>query len=325
VIALGLVLSLVTHVVAGTVDPLPSWNNTPARQAIIGFVSKVTKDGSPDFIPPDQRIATFDNDGTLWSEQPLYFQLIYAIDEVKRMAPRHPEWQNKEPFASVIKGDIDKVLAGGMHGLAELMAVTHAGMTTKQFSSRVRDWLASARHPRTKRPYNEMVYQPMLELLAYLRASGFKTYIVSGGGIDFLRVFSEKTYGIPPEQVVGSSIKAKYEVHNGVPVIVKIPELDFFNDKEGKPVGIHQYIGRRPVFAAGNSDGDFQMLEWTTAGSGARFGLIVHHTDLKREWAYDRDSHIGRLDKGLDQASKKGWIVVDMKKDWKVIYPFDKR
>ncbi|XRG84750.1 HAD family hydrolase [Salinisphaera sp. SPP-AMP-43] len=263
----------------------------------------------------------FDNDGTLWSEKPLYFQFIYALDEVRRMAPQHPEWQHEAPFASILKGQAVAALAADPKALLEVVAATHAGMTTDAFNASVQRWLAQARHPRTKRAYTGMVYQPMLELLGYLRDNGFKTFIVSGGGIDFLRAFSWKSYGIPPEQVVGSSLKEKYAHRDGRPVLIKLPELNFIDDGPGKPVGIHQYIGRRPIFAAGNSDGDLQMLEWTTAGAGPRLGLIVHHTDAQREWAYDRHSKIGHLDKALNQAKSQGWTVVDMEKDWTVIYP----
>ncbi|MCB1232517.1 MAG: haloacid dehalogenase-like hydrolase [Verrucomicrobiae bacterium] len=302
-------------------EPLPSWNDTATRTAIIDFVAKVTTEGSPDFVPPAERIATFDNDGCLWSEQPMYFQAFYIFDRIKALAPEHPEWKDEEPFASVLKGDIAGSLAGGEKALLAMAMATHAGLTSEEFDEVVGEWLKTARHPKTGMAYNKMIFQPMVELLEYLRANGFKTFIVSGGGIDFLRVFAEEAYGVPPEQVVGSSIKAKYEVRDGKPVIVKVPELDFIDDKEGKPVGIHQHIGRRPIFAAGNSDGDFQMLEWTTAGEGARFGLLVHHTDAEREFAYDRESHVGKLDKGLDEAKDRGWTLVDMKADWKVIYP----
>ncbi|MFC6631937.1 HAD family hydrolase [Microbulbifer taiwanensis] len=322
---LGLMLSFLGFSVVSAADPLPSWNDGKTKQSVIAFVEKVTKEGSPEFVPADRRIATFDNDGTLWAEQPLYFQLIYAIDKVKEMAPQHPEWKKKEPFASIIRGDTGKALAGGKPALIQLLAATHSGMTGEEFQGSVRKWLATARHPVTNKLYTEMVYQPMLELLSYLRANGFKTFIVSGGGIDFLRAFAEDTYGIPPEQVVGSSLKARYEVRDGKPVIVKLPEVNLIDDKAGKPVGIYQHIGRRPIFAAGNSDGDFEMLQWTTAGGGPRFGLLVHHTDPKREWAYDRDSPIGRLDKALEAAPKEGWTVVDMKDDWKVIFPWGNR
>jgi phosphoglycolate phosphatase-like HAD superfamily hydrolase len=302
-------------------DPLPSWNDTASKKAIVAFVEKVTTPGSPEYVDPAERIATFDNDGCLWSEQPMYFQAFYIFDRIKTLAPQHPEWKDKEPFSSVLKGDLKSALAGGEKALLEMAMATHAGLTDEEFRKVVGDWLATAKHPKTGMAYNAMVFQPMLELLAYLRAEGFKTFIVSGGGIDFLRVFAEKTYGIPPEQVVGSSIKAGYEVRNGKPVIVKLPEMNFIDDKEGKPVGIHQHIGRRPIFAAGNSDGDFQMLEWTTAGEGARFGMLVHHDDGDREFAYDRESHIGKLDRGLDEGPKRGWTIVSMKADWKSIYP----
>lgn len=302
-------------------DPLPSWNDTDSKKAIISFVEKVTKEGSSDFVPPAERIATFDNDGCLWSEQPMYFQAFYIFDRIKELAPKHPEWKEKEPFASVLKGDIKGALAGGEKALLEMAMATHAGVTSEEFNQVVGDWLATARHPKTGMAYHKMIFQPMLELLDYLRSNGFKTFIVSGGGIDFLRVFAEEAYGIPPEQVVGTSIGAKYELRDGKPVIIKTPDSLFIDDKAGKPIGIHQHIGRRPIFAAGNSDGDFQMLEWTTSGDGARFGLLVHHTDAEREWAYDRESHVGKLDKGLDEGPKRGWVIVDMKEEWKAIYP----
>jgi hypothetical protein len=311
--------------IACAADPLPSWNDGKAKQSIIEFITKVTKEGSPDFVPPAERIAVFDNDGTLWAEQPLYFQLFFALDRVKALAPRHPEWKDKEPFASLLKGDVKGALAGGEHTILEIVMATHAGMTTEEFETIVKDWIATAKHPVTKRPYTEMVYQPMLELLAYLRANGFKTFIVSGGGIEFMRPWVEKVYGIPPEQVVGSSIKTKFELHDGQPVLVRLPEIDFIDDKAGKPVGINKFIGRRPIAAFGNSDGDLQMLQWATARKGARFALYVHHTDAEREWAYDRKSSVGRLDKGLDEAREKGWTVVDMEQDWKVIFPFEKK
>ena len=305
-------------------DPLPSWNNTATKKAIIEFVEKVTEKGSPDFVPPAERIATFDNDGTLWSEQPIYFQALFIVDRIKQLAPQHPDWKNEEPFASVLKGDLHGAFAGGERALVELAMVTHADTTTDEFSKIVNDWIAFAKHPKTGRLYTEMVYQPMLELLDYLRGEGFKTFIVSGGGIEFMRPWTELVYGIPPEQVIGSSIKTEYEIRDGKPVLIRLPELNFIDDKAGKPVGINQHIGRRPIMAFGNSDGDFEMLEWTTAGAGPRFGLLVHHTDEKREWAYDRDSHIGRLDRGLDEGPRHGWIIVNMKDDWKVIYPFEK-
>lgn len=302
-------------------DPLPSWNDGKAKTSIMAFVGKVTKQGSTDFVPPAERIATFDNDGTLWAEQPMYFQAIFIFDRIKALAPQHPEWKNREPFASVLKGDVKSALAGGEHSLLEMAMATHADMTTEEFEKIAQDWIATARHPKTGKRYTEMVYQPMLELLAYLRSNGFKTFIVSGGGIEFMRPWAEKVYGIPPEQVIGSSIKAKYEIRDGKPVLVRLPELNFIDDKAGKPVGINQHIGRRPIAAFGNSDGDLQMLQWTTVGSGARFGLIVHHTDAEREWAYDRKSAIGKLDQALDEAGARGWTVVDMKRDWKVVYP----
>jgi len=305
-------------------DPLPSWNDGKAKQSIVAFVEKVTKPGSPDFVPVAERIATFDNDGTLWSEQPMYFQLAFTLDRVKALAPQHPEWKDKEPFASLLKGDVKGALAGGEPAIFQIVMATHAGMTTAEFEQIVKDWIATAKHPTKKRFYTEMVYQPMLELLAYLRANGFKTFIVSGGGIEFMRPWAEKVYGIPPEQVVGSSIKTKFELRDGKPVLVRLAEINFIDDKTGKPVGINQHIGRRPIFAFGNSDGDQQMLEWTAAGSGISFMGLVHHTDAEREWAYDRTSHIGTLDKALDEALAKGWTVVDMKKDWKVIFPFEK-
>jgi len=301
-------------------DPLPSWKDGPARQAIVEFVGKVTKQGSPEFVPEAERIATFDNDGTLWAEQPMYFQLFFAVDRVKALAPQHPEWKDKEPFASLLKGNVKGALAGGEHAILEIVMATHAGMTTAEFENIVRRWIATARHPTTHRPYTRMVYQPMLELLTYLRANGFKTFIVSGGGIEFMRPWTYEVYGIPPEQVVGSSIKTKFEMREGKPVLVRLPKINFIDDKEGKPVGINEHIGRRPIFAFGNSDGDLQMLQWTAAGSGASFMGIVHHTDAKREWAYDRKSHIGRLDKALDEARAKGWTVVDMKNDWKRVF-----
>ncbi len=314
-----------TATIAGAQDPLPSWNDTSSKKAITAFVNKVTKEGSPDFVPIAERIATFDNDGTLWAEQPMYFQLIFALDRVKALASNHPEWKEIEPFASLLKGDIKGVLAGGEKSIAEIMMVTHAGMTSEEFEQIVTDWVGTARHPKTKKLYTEMVYQPMLELLAYLRAKGFKTFIVSGGGVEFMRPWAEKVYGIPPEQVIGSSIKTKFDLRDGKPVLVRLPEINFVDDGPGKPVGIQMQIGRRPIASFGNSDGDLQMLQWTNTGSGPRFGLLVHHTDAEREWVYDRKSPIGKLDKALDQAQAKGWTVVDMKRDWKLIYPFKKR
>jgi phosphoglycolate phosphatase-like HAD superfamily hydrolase len=319
-----LVVWLVVAAPGSGADPLPSWTDGPSKKAILDFVTKVTKEGSPDFVPALDRVAVFDNDGTLWSEHPVYFQVAFALDRVKALAPKHPEWKEKQPFKAILEGDVKTALAGGEKAVVEIIAATHAGMTTDEFDQLVRDWVKTARHPKFDRPYTDLVYQPMLEVLAHLRANGFKTYIVSGGGIEFMRVFAEKVYGVPPEQVVGSSGKLKYEVRDGKPVLVKLPEIAFVDDGPGKPAGIQEHIGRRPVMAFGNSDGDFHMLQWTTAGKGARFGLIVHHTDAEREWAYDRTSHIGKLDKALDAAPKAGWTVVDMKTDWKVIYPFQK-
>ncbi len=309
--------------VGGNVDPLPSWNDGTSKQSIVSFVKKITDKSDAGYVPPEERIATFDNDGTLWSEQPLYFQFIFTMDRVKALAPKYPEWKTKQPFKAVIEDDRQALAASGEKGLEKIVMATHAGMTTADFKKSVKEWLSTAKHPRFKRPYTDMVFQPMLELLAYLRANGFKTFIASGGSIGFMRPWVEGVYGIPPEQVVGSSIKIKFEMRNGKPVLVRLPELDFFNDKAGKPVGIHKFIGRRPIAAFGNSDGDLQMLQWTAAGDGPSLMVYIHHTDGEREWAYDRKSHIGRLDKGLDEANAKGWTVVDMKKDWKIIYPFE--
>ena len=306
-------------------DPLPSWNEGSSKKAIIEFVTKTIKKGSKDFIPIADRIACFDNDGTLWSEQPMYFQLAFAIDRVKTLAPEHPEWKTTQPFKALLEGDMKTVMAGGEKALFQIVMSTHAGMTTEAFEKTVKNWMSTATHPKTKRHYNEMIFQPMAELLNYLRANGYKTFIVSGGGVDFMRPWVEQAYGITPDQVVGSSGKVRYDTLNGKPVLIKLPEVNFIDDKEGKPVGIHQYIGKRPVFTGGNSDGDYAMLQWTSTASGyPRFGMIVHHTDAEREWAYDRESHIGKLEKGLDDAAKHNWMVVDMKKDWKKIYAFDK-
>jgi len=302
-------------------DPLPSWNHTAPRKAIVAFVEKITKEGSPDFVPVPERIAVFDNDGTLWSEKPVPFQLMFAFDQVKQLAPQHPEWKTKEPFASLLKGDMAGVAATGEKGVLEIMTATHTGMTTDEFSRSVQDWIASAKHPKTARLYTDMVYQPMLELLSYLRANGFKTFIVSGGGVEFMRPWTERVYGIPPEQVVGSAGKLKLESRDGKPVLVKLPAIDLIDDKEGKPVGIQSRIGRRPIAAFGNSDGDLQMLEWAMAGDGARFALFVHHDDAQREFAYDRADKLQQFDKGWDEAVAKGWTVVSMKDDWNTIFP----
>lgn len=318
----ALTLMILSSVTASqSQNPLPSWNDGPNKQAIIEFVTKTTDQNQASFIPPTRRIATFDNDGTLWSEQPLYFQAIYIFDRIRELAPERPELQQKEPYASVLNGDSKSALAGGKQALLEMLMGTHAAVTASEFSESVADWLASARHPDSGKPYTAMVYKPMLELLDYLRDNDFKVFIVSGGGIDFLRVFAEEVYGVPPEQVVGSSLKAKYEIRNGLPVIVKQAEVDFIDDKAGKPVGIHRYIGRRPILAVGNSDGDFEMLEWTSAGEGPSLAMIVHHDDAEREWAYDRESHIGRLVRGLDEGPQRGWKIISMKNDWNLIYP----
>jgi haloacid dehalogenase-like hydrolase len=318
-----LVLLLLVNTVFAA-DPLPSWNDTAPKQAIVAFVEKVTTPGSRDFVPVEERIATFDNDGTIWTEQPLVFQVYFILDHIKVLAPKHPEWKSKEPFASLLKGDMNSALAGGMSALAEMVIATQSGITTDEFEKLVTDWIATARHPKTKRLYTEMVFQPMVELLAYLRANGFKTYIVSGGSSDFMRPFSEKLYGVVPEQVIGSSIKTKFELRRGIPVIVGLPELNFISAGNGKPVGIQNHIGRRPIASFGNSDNDLPMMQWTAAGSGAHLCLYVHHTDAEREWAYDRMSS-DPFDKGLDEALAKGWTVVDMKNDWKIIHPFEKK
>jgi len=302
-------------------DPLPSWNEGAARTNIVEFVQAVTDETGPDFVPVPERIAVFDNDGTLWSEKPVYFQLIFAIDRVKELAADHPEWKTTQPFQAVLENDMEALAASGERGILELVMATHAGGTTDEFATIVQDWIGKARHPRFDRPYNELVYQPMLELLDYLRANGFKTFIVSGGGIEFMRPWSEEVYGIPPEQVIGSRIKKVFEMREDGPVLVRLAELDFIDDKGTKPVGIHNMIGRRPIAAFGNSDGDLQMLQWTAAGHHRSLMGLVHHTDAEREWAYDRDSHVGRLDKAMTEAGKNGWTVVDMKSDWDVIYP----
>ncbi len=302
-------------------DPLPSWNDGAAKQSIIAFVEKVTKEGSPDFVPVAERIATFDNDGTLWCEKPLPVQIFFALDRVKALAPQHPEWKDKEPFASLLKGDLKAAAAGGEHAIMELLMTTHTGMTTVEFEQIVKDWIATAKHPTTGKHFNEMTYQPMLEVLAWLRENGFKNYIVSGGGIEFMRPWAEAAYGIPPEQVIGSSVNTKFELRDGKPVIVRLPELNFNDDKGGKPVGINQHIGRRPIAAFGNSDGDLQMLQYVGAGSGTRFCLYVHHDDAGREYAYDREDHLAKLDKGLDESAAKGWSVASMKNDWKTVFP----
>ncbi|WP_261327155.1 HAD family hydrolase [Rhizobium leguminosarum] len=320
IIALGVALVHATSAFSQS-DPLPSWNDTASKVAIVSFVEKVTGQGSPDFVPETERIAVFDNDGTLWVEHPMYVQLAFALDRVKTLAPQHPEWKETQPFKAVLDGDMKTLAASGEKGLVELIMTTHAGMTSSDFQKIVTDWLASARDPKFKRPYTELVYQPMVELLAYLRANGFKTFIVSGGGIEFMRPWAEKVYGVPPEQVIGSSIKTEFRMQDDTPTLYRLPEVNFIDDKAGKPVGINQQIGRRPIAAFGNSDGDLQMLQWTTmAGAPARLGVLIHHTDAEREYAYDRDTEFGRLDKALDAAAITGWTVVDMKADWKQVF-----
>ncbi len=304
-------------------DPLPSWNEGATKAAIITFVQDATNEQSPGFIPVADRIATFDNDGNLWAEQPMYFQLFFAIDRVKELAPEHPEWATEQPFQAVLENDMETLLQSGERGLLQLVMASHAGVTTDEFETIVAEWLATARHPKYDKPFNELIYQPMLELLQYLRANDFKTFIVSGGGVEFMRVWVEEAYGIPKDQVVGSSIKTEFDYNDGDPVIRRLPEIDFIDDKGGKPVGISKFIGRRPVLASGNSDGDLQMIQYATGGDGLRLGLYLHHTDAEREFAYDRESHIGRLDKGLDEAAANGWTVIDMAKDWKVVFPFE--
>lgn len=302
-------------------DPLPSWNECATKKAIIDFVAKVTKEGSPDFVAPPERIATFDNDGTLWVEQPMYTQIAFALDRVKVLAPEHPEWKEKQPFKAVLEGDLKALAAAGEKGMIEIVLATHTGMNVEKFETTVKEWLATAKHPRFQRPYTECIYQPMLEVMQFLRANGFKTFIVSGGTVEFMRPFTFKTYGVPPDQVVGTTFKTKYEVKGDSSSIFLEPAIDQIDDKTGKPVSIMKYIGRRPLMAFGNSDGDYQMLEYTTTGKGPRFGMFVHHTDAKREYAYDRNSTFGKLDKGLDDAAKRGWFLADMKNDWKTIFP----
>jgi phosphoglycolate phosphatase-like HAD superfamily hydrolase len=304
-------------------DPLPSWQDGATKHAILAFVDGADTPGDAGFIPPAERVAVFDNDGTLWAEQPLYFQLAFALDRVRELAPQHPEWEHTPPFDAVLENDLQAVFAGGEHALLELVMATHSGLSTEEFEQVVTRWLASARHPSSGRPYTAMVYQPMLELLEHLRARGFRTWIVSGGGLDFMRPWTQDVYGIPPEQVVGSSIDVVFEWTDDGPRLMRQPALDFLDDKEGKPVAIHRHIGRRPVFAFGNSDGDLAMLQWTVAGDGPRFAGLVRHTDGEREWAYDRESSIGRLDKALDQAQAQGWTVVDMASDWRSVFPED--
>ncbi|WP_296898065.1 HAD family hydrolase [Thiohalocapsa sp.] len=317
-----LTLLLLWVPLAAAADPLASWDDGQAKQAITGFVAAVTQAGSPDFVPESERIAVFDNDGTLWVEQPIYIQLAFVLERIGELADEHPEWREEQPFKAALARDGVALGEAGMEGLMQLLMATHAGVSSSEFAALTADWIATARHPRFERHYTELVYQPMLELLDYLRDNGFKTFIVSGGGIAFLRPWAERVYGIPPEQVVGSQIALEYEVIDGVPTLVRKPEIAFIDDKAGKPVGIWRHIGRRPILAFGNSDGDYQMLEWTTAGEGKRLGLLLHHDDAEREYAYDRDSHIGRLDKGLDDAADKGWALVSIQRDWRRVFPW---
>lgn len=319
----ALLLLLLLTGLARAQTPLPSWNEGPSRQAILGFVQTVTTEGSPDYVAPADRIAVFDNDGTLWSEQPLYFQLIFALDQVKAMAPQHPEWSTEQPYKAAIEGDRQALAASGTEGLLKIVGATHTNMTTQAFGAEVRQWIKTARHPRFKQPYTSMIYAPMLELLDYLRGNGFKTYIVSGGEVEFMRAWAQDVYGIPPEQVIGTTFVTEFQMQDGKPVLMRTPKLDFNDDGPGKPVAINKFIGRQPIFAFGNSDGDLQMLQWTAAGSGKRFAGLVHHTDARREWAYDRDSKIGRLDRALDEAQQKGWVIVDMAKEWRRVYAFE--
>lgn len=319
-----LVLLLLASTACAAVDPLPSWNNTAPKQAIVAFVEEVTKPGSPSFVPVEERIATFDNDGTLWTEQPIFSQYIFISDRVKALAPQHPEWISQEPFASILNDDTKSAFDGGDEALLAMLVATQSGITTDEYAELVTDWIATARDPKTNRLYTERVFQPMLELIAYLHANEFKTYIVSGGSGDFIRPWSEKVYGIPPEQVIGSSLKTEFELRSGIPVLVGMPELLLVTTGDGKPEGIQSFIGRRPIASFGNSDNDLPMMQWTAAGSGARFCLYVHHTDAEREWAYDRES-IDPFDKALDEALANGWTVVNMKDDWNVIYSFEKK
>jgi len=317
-----LVLAIGAAALAAQEDPLSSWKSGPVKAQVIDFVRRVTTAGSADFVVPGERIATFDNDGTLWAEQPMYVQYAFTIDRVRALAPQHPEWKDTQPFKAVLAGDLRQLAAGGERGAVPLLAATHAGMTPDEFDAIVRDWLERARHPRFQRPYTELVYRPMLEVLTYLRAHGFKTYVVSGGGVEFMRPWTERVYGIPPEQVIGSSIKTRFELREGRPVLLRLPEIEFVDDKEGKPESIQRVIGRRPIAAFGNSDGDLQMLQWTAAGPGPRLMVLIHHTDDEREWAYDRQSSIGRLDRALDEARARSWVVVDMKRDWARVFAF---
>jgi phosphoserine phosphatase len=323
-IVLAVMMAAVTA--AAATDPLPSWNDGGTKSAIIEFVQAATDKSNPDFVPPAERIATFDNDGTLWPSHPMYTQLAFALDRIKALAPHHPEWKTQQPFKAVLDNDLKALAAAGEKGMVELVMASHAGMSTAEFEAIVTAWLDKARHPRFKRRYTELAYQPMLELLAFLRANGFRTYIVSGGGVEFMRPMTEKVYGIPPEQVVGSTIETKYEVKEGKPVLMRLPKVHFIDDKAGKPVGINEFIGRRPIAAFGNSAGDREMLEWTGAGSGARLMMLVFHDDAEREYAYGPanglpDTKFGTFPQSLmDEAKKKGWVVISMKNDWKTIF-----
>lgn len=308
---------------ASAATGLPSWNEGPAQKAIVDFVSRVTREGSPDFVPVSDRIAVFDNDGTLWCEQPMYIQLAFALDRVKALAGEHPDWKEREPFRSALAGDLKGLAGLGEKGLIELLMASHAGNTPDEFAQVVKEWLATASHPRFHQRYTACVYQPMVELLGHLRANHFKTFIVSGGGVEFMRVFAEKVYGVPPEQVIGSTIQTRYEEREGVPTLIRLPEIDFIDDKAGKPVAIQKFIGRRPTMAFGNSDGDLEMLAWTTAGAGPRFGMLLRHTDAAREYAYDRASSFGKLDRALDEAPKRGWVVAETGRDFRKVFRFD--
>ena len=316
------VSNLSVRPITAQTDPLPSWNDTAAKKNIESFVDCVTKEGGPDFVPQEQRIATFDNDGTLWVESPIYTQIAFAFDRVKEMAPQHPEWKTTQPFKGILEGDMKAVAASGEKGIVEITVATSTGMTSAEFQKSVSDWIAKAHDRKFNKPYNELIYQPMVELLAYLRSNGFKTYIVSGGEQEFMRPWAEKAYGIPPEQVVGSTMKTEFQMRDGQPVLMRLPQIGFIDDGPGKPVEINQFIGRRPILAFGNSDGDLPMLQWTAAGPGPRLMLLVHHTDAEREYAYDRKSPVGKLDKALDEANAKGWTVIDMKNDWKKVFAF---
>jgi phosphoserine phosphatase len=318
-----LALALSLPLLASAADVLPSWNDGPTKKNLVEFVEAVTTQGSKDYVKPEERIAVFDNDGTLWSEQPMYFQVLFALEEVKRMAPQHPQWKTEQPFKAVLENDHQALAASGMDGLMKIIGATHTGITTAAFMDNAKTWLSQARHPKTGKPYTEMIFQPMLEMLDYLRSQDFKTYIVSGGEVEFMRAFAEQVYGIPPEQVIGTTFATQFQLNGNDASILRLPKLAHNDDGPGKPESIQQVIGRRPILAFGNSDGDLQMLQWTAAGPGKSFMGLVHHTDAKREWAYDRQSNIGRLDKALDEANKRGWSVVDMSKEWKRIYPFD--